>query len=134
MTPDRLPEDDFDERLTATVYSPDFRRAHGEELAARGAAVTALPAAWYSDLEAMLVALGGLDLRSRLGAIVCPVLVLAAALDEVIPVERCRAVAEAIADARFVLHETSGHALVAEEPEWLIRQALDFFAAQRAAG
>jgi hypothetical protein len=42
------------------------------------------------------------------------------------PPERGRALAAAIPGARLAEHPTSGHALVAEEPEWLVERALTF--------
>ncbi|MGB5660405.1 MAG: alpha/beta hydrolase, partial [Thermoanaerobaculia bacterium] len=46
--------------------------------------------------------------------------------DAVIPPEQSRAMAAAIPEARVVEHPTSGHALVAEDPDWLAQQVQTF--------
>lgn len=115
-------------RLIESVYSREFRRRFVEELAARRSLLAAMPDAWWNNLETILEAVASLDVRPHLGAIGCPTLVVIAADDRLMATERSLAVAAAIAGAETRMHETSGHALVAEDPAWLARVALDFFA------
>jgi pimeloyl-ACP methyl ester carboxylesterase len=123
----------FHERLVEEVYSAPFKERFGAELAARGAQVAALPAAWFIDLDGLLAATEILDLRPHLGAIRCPTLIVVAGADRVMPPARSLALAAAIRGAEVRTHETSGHALVAEDPAWLARVALDFLAHHAAA-
>ncbi len=120
------------DRVVEEVYSPAFRERYGAELAARRGQVAALPDAWFEGLESILGAMEKLDLRPHLGAIRCPSLVVIAALDEVIPPERSRALAAAIEGAEVRVHATSGHALVAEDPVWLTEVCADFLRRQAA--
>ena len=120
----------FYRRLVEAVYSDGFRRRFGAELAARGAEVAALPDAWWRNLRTIFDAVSSLDVRSHLGAIRCPTLVVVAGEDRLMPPERSLAVASAIRGAEICIHETSGHALVAEDPRWVAGVALDFFARQ----
>ena len=63
-----------------------------------------------------------------LGGITCPVLVLAAGEDRVMPLERAQALATAIPAARLEVVEGSGHALVVEQPERFVEICLEFLA------
>ncbi len=124
----------FYERLVAEVYSGEFRRRHAAELEARRDQVAALPESWWRGLESILRALEGFDVRPWLGAIRAPTLVAVAAGDRLIPPERSLALASAIAGAETRVHQTSGHALVAEDPEWLAEAVLDFLGRQSTGG
>ena len=119
---------DFHRRLVGTVYSPAFLDRFGGELAARAAQVAAMPDAWWRGLVGIFDAVADLDLRRHLPAVRCPTLVVVAGEDQLMPAGRSLALAAAIADAETRIHETSGHALVAEDPRWLARVALDFLA------
>jgi 3-oxoadipate enol-lactonase len=118
----------FHQRLVEAVYSPGFLERHGAELAARGGQVVALPARWWENLRGIFAAVASLDVRPYLAAIRCPTLIVAAAADRLMPTGRTLALAAAIAGAEARIHETSGHALVAEDPAWLARVSLDFLA------
>lgn len=114
------------DRLVEGVYSAAYVESHREDLAARRRQIARLPDIWFEGLEGILACTEALDLRSCLSAIRCPTLVVIAAGDRVMPAERSRAMAAAIAGARVVEHATSGHALVAEDPEWLAERCLEF--------
>ncbi len=114
------------DRVVEEVYSASFRAKYAEELAGRRAQVAALPDVWFEGIEGILAAMETLDLRPHLSAIRCPTLVVIAAGDEVIPPERSVALASAIRGAQTRVHETSGHALVAEDPSWLSAVCLEF--------
>ncbi len=107
------------DRVVQEVYSPAFRERFGTELASRRVQVAGLPDEWFEGLETILTAMEKLDLRPHLGKIRCPTLVVIAGLDEVIPRQRSLDLAAAIDGAGTEIHETSGHALVAEDPAWL---------------
>jgi pimeloyl-ACP methyl ester carboxylesterase len=121
------------DRLVAEVYSDGYRTERAAELAERRWQIARLPARWFDDLEDILTAVESLDLRSSLAAIRCPTLIVIAAADRTIPPGRSRALAAAIDGAETRIHRSSGHALVAEDPEWLARVALDFLARHRGA-
>ncbi len=118
----------FHERLVAGVYSDGFRRRFGEQLAARRSQVAAMPESWWSGVRGIFEAVAPVDLRPHLGAVRAPTLVVVAAHDGMIPTERSLALAAAIPGAETRIHETSGHALVAEDPAWLAEVSLDFLA------
>lgn len=116
----------FYHRLLEAVYSDGFRERFGAELAARARQVAALPDGWWDNLVTIFDAVATLDLRPRLGAVRCPTLVVVAGDDRLIPARRSHDLAAAVAGAETRVHETSGHALVAEDPRWLARVALEF--------
>ena len=116
------------EVMQAAFYSPDYVAAHCQELAERAAQIAKLPDWWFAGVADLLASLENLDLRSYLGRIACPVLVLAASGDRVMLLEHARALASAIPAARLEVVEGSGHVLVVEQPERFVRSSLDFLA------
>ncbi len=110
------------------LYSPDFVAGHRDELQKTGAQAALLPDSWFMGAAGLLASLENLDLRRYLGAVACPVLVLAAGEDRVMPLDRARALASAIPSARLEVIEGSGHALVVEQPGMFVRSCLDFLA------
>lgn len=117
----------FHDALVREVFSADYVEENAAALAERRRQIAALPAAWFAAVDELLAAVEDLDVRAELGSIRCPTLVVVAADDRIMPPERGRAVARAIPGAEMVEHPTSGHALVAEHPEWLAARALDFW-------
>lgn len=109
----------FHDALIRDVYSPTYLAAHAEELRQRRR--RPLPRAWFRGLLAILTSVEDFDLRPELGAVRCPTLVVHAARDTVMPLDRVRALADGVAGAELRIHPTSGHALVLEDPEWLAR-------------
>ena len=83
-------------------------------------------------LEGLLGALEKVDLGPVLPTIACPVLVLAAERDAAMPLERTKAVADAIPGADLVVVPGSGHALVVEREDEFILLAERFLGARRA--
>jgi 3-oxoadipate enol-lactonase len=108
------------------LYSPGYVATHGEELAERAAQVTLLPDWWFAGAAELLASLENLDLRQYLGRIACPVLVLAAGEDRIMPLDRAKALVSALRLARLEVVEGSGHALVVEQPERLVQSCLDY--------
>ncbi len=113
--------------LEPVVYSPAYVEAHREERALRRKQIEALPTVWFEGLIGLLDSAESFSLRSELAAIRCPTLVVAAELDGFIPLDRCRGLAEAIADAEFRIIKGAGHAVVVEHPEAVVNIALEFF-------
>lgn len=118
----------FHDLLVEDVYSGGFVRDNAEMLAERRRAVASLPDTWFAAVSDLVASVEDFDLRDDLRRIACPTLVVIAGDDRVMPPERGRAAADAIPGARVVEHATSGHALVAEHPEWLARRAMEHFA------
>jgi 3-oxoadipate enol-lactonase len=110
------------------LYSPGYVSAHREELAERAAQVALLPDWWFEGAARLLASLEDLDLRPYLGGITCPVLVLAAAEDRIMPLDRARALVAAIRAARLEVAPGSGHVLVVEQPERFVQSCLDYLA------
>ena len=113
--------------LEPVVYSPAYVEAHREERVLRRKQIASLPTAWFEGLVGLLDSAESFSLRSELGAIRCPTLVVAAELDGFIPLERCRGLAEAIPNADFKIIKGAGHAVVVEQPETIVNLALEFF-------
>ncbi|MCG8459952.1 MAG: alpha/beta hydrolase [Holophagales bacterium] len=116
----------FHDALMRDVYSPEYLEANAAELAERRA--RALPAAWYEGLLGILRSVAHFDLGPELGRIACPTLVVHAAGDAVMPEPRVKALAAAISGAELAVHPTSGHALVSEDPAWLLHTYRRFLA------
>ena len=112
----------------AASYSPHYVAAHHRELTERAAQVAKLPDCWFAGAAALMASLENLDLRPYLARITCPVLVLAAGEDRVMPPEHARALASAIPAARLEMVEGSGHVLVVEQPERFLEICLEFLA------
>jgi 3-oxoadipate enol-lactonase len=116
----------FHDALVGDVYSPEYREAHAEEFAARRQ--QKLPAAWYQGLVGILSSIEAFDLSPVLAQIACPTLVVHAARDQVMPAERVQALVDGIEGAELRIHPSSGHALVAEDPAWLLKTYREFLA------
>ena len=116
----------FHDRLVEDVYSWAWAEENRELLASRREQIGRLPESWFRALDSLLAAVEDFDLTSELGSIVCPTLVVVAGDDRVLPPERGRSVAHAIRGAALVEHPSSGHALVMEQPDWLVARIAEF--------
>lgn len=121
-------------RLIRAVYSPSYRREKIPELRRAGEWVDALPREWFEGLLGILDAIEDLDLRPWLSEIRCPVLVVHAAADTLMPRERARTLAAALPRPEWLEHTHSGHALVVEDPLWLGDACRSFFLRHGARG
>ncbi len=84
--------------------------------------------AWFNELQRETTSpdiagrleeeFGDIDVRALLAEVRCPVLVLHARHDEVIPFEAGRALAGRLPDAAFVPLESRNHVLLEPEPAW----------------
>jgi len=113
--------------LEPVVYSPAYVEAHREERVLRRQQIAALPTQWFEGLVGLLDSAESFSLRSELGAVRCPTLVVAAELDGFIPLERSRGLAEAIPSAGFRIIKGAGHAVVVEQPKTIVDLAIEFF-------
>lgn len=118
--------DRFIDYLVREIYSATFRREHAKALEERSQRFDLLPRAWFEGLDGLLAALETAELDGAAERVACPSLVVLAGDDRVIAPARSRALAAAIDGADLVEHPTSGHALVAEDPRWLVEVYLDF--------
>lgn len=75
---------------------------------------------------------GDIDVRAELERVRCPVLVMHARNDEVIPFEAGRRLAASLPDARFVALEGRNHVLLETEPAWerFLEEIRDFLGAE----
>jgi 3-oxoadipate enol-lactonase len=114
--------------MSEIVYSLAYRTRLAAELEARYAALTSLPARWFTGGAGLLTAIAAMDLTAELAKISCPTLVIAAELDGLMPVERTVAVARAIRGAELVVVRDSGHALVVEDKDRFVALVTAFVA------
>ena len=114
--------------IVEMAYSPAWQEAKKSEIAERRAQARLLPDTWFEGLLGLLDALEGFDLRPHLDAVRCPVLVVAAGEDAVMPPERTEAAARAIRGAELVVLEGSGHAVILEREAEFLELATRFLA------
>ncbi len=112
--------------MLPVFYSPAYLEAHREELEGRRVQMRALPRHWFAAAGAILAAVEAFDLAPYAPMISCPTLVLAAERDRIMPLERARALASAIPDARLSVVAGAGHVLVVENPERFAEECLGF--------
>jgi 3-oxoadipate enol-lactonase len=118
----------FFDLLVEGAYSPAYRQRAAATLATRREQIDQLPLAWFEGVLGMVDAVEAFDLGDRLSAVRAPACVVLSRADAMMDPERSRALAAAIG-AELVEHPNAGHALVAEEPEWIARVLLRFLAA-----
>ncbi len=116
----------FHDVLVEEVFSPTWVAEHRQELKERRVQIAQLPDAWLRALLGLLDCVEKVDLRPHLGKIECPTLVVVAGGDQAMPRKRSLALADALADAEVAELEGAGHALVAEDPKWLVDTCLSF--------
>ena len=118
--------DAFNAHMLDDLYSDDYRAQNEAEIRQRQERTAALPTPWFEGLFGILQAIEDFDLSPYLEAIRCPTWVAHASNDIVMPTEQVLAFAKALPGSELAIHPTSGHALVLEDPEWLVRHYLDF--------
>ena len=116
----------FHDVLVEDVFSPAWASEHREELAVRRGQIAQLPDGWFRALLGLLDCVEAVDLRPHLAKIECPTLVVIAGDDRVMPRKRSQALADTLADAEVTELGGAGHALVAEDPQWLVTTCLEF--------
>jgi pimeloyl-ACP methyl ester carboxylesterase/pterin-4a-carbinolamine dehydratase len=103
---------------------PDATQRHLYEAAV--ASLSAVPRRAYA---AACGALAGFDVRTRLGGMRCPTLVIAGGRDSTVPLAAKEALARAIPGARLVTFDGSGHATNVDQPERFNDTVLQFVGA-----
>jgi 3-oxoadipate enol-lactonase len=116
------------EALLPGTYSPEYLEAQKSALAFHRTWVRAMPAIFFKGFVSMLSSMEGMDLTPNLGAVRCPVLIVAAELDKVFPLERSEALAAGIPNARLEVVPGAPHGIVVERPDVTARLLLDFLA------
>ena len=114
--------------LEPVVYSPAYIESHLEERAMRRAQIGGLPDLWFEGLIGLLDTAHSMRLRDEPAAIRCPTMVVAAELDEFVPLDRARGLAESIVGARFEVLQGTGHAVVVEQAQRVAELCLEFLA------
>ncbi|MES1245785.1 MAG: alpha/beta hydrolase [Acidobacteriota bacterium] len=117
------------EALLPGTYSPEYLEAQKTALAFHKTWVRAMPTIFFKGFVSMLSSMEGLDLTPSLGAVRCPTLIVSAEHDKVFPVERSKALAAGIPDARLEIVPGAHHGIVVERPDVTARLLLDFLAA-----
>lgn len=112
--------------LEPVVYSAGWLASHRAERAQRRAQIAALPRGWFEGLIGLLDSTDSVVLAGELSSIRCPTLIVAAELDGFIPLERTRALADAIPGARFEVIKGAGHAVVVEQHRRVVELCLEF--------
>ncbi len=115
------------------AFSDAWAREHAAELAARRAAVSMLPVAWFEGLDSLLATLEDLDLTEALPLVSCPVLVVLAGEDRTMPRARTEALARGLRGARLLEVPGAGHAFVAERPLAVVQILTQFLSSIDAA-
>ena len=112
--------------IEPVVFSPAWIEEHRAERAARRAQIAAFPDMWFETTIGLLDAAHSVHLREELGAIRCPVLVVASELDGFVTVEEVREFSRRIEGARFEIIEGAGHAVVVEQPQRIVELCVEF--------
>ena len=100
------------------MFPPEFAAAYPAVIDERKRALAAVEPQCFARA---CLALAGLDLGDRLGAIRNPVLIMCGALDQTTPAPLARALAGLIPGARYEEIPGSGHCPMLEQPDALVR-------------
>ena len=103
-------------------FTPSFRESHPEVVEWAGGMLRNTPAEGYAGC---CEAIRDADLRSRLGAIRAPTLVVAGADDPAAPAEEAELIRDSVPDARLVVVEQAAHLANVEQPEAVTQAVLE---------
>jgi 3-oxoadipate enol-lactonase len=103
-------------------FTPQFRESQPNAVEWAGGMLRNTPAEGYAGC---CEAIRDADLRSRLGAIRAPTLVVAGAEDPAAPVEEAQLIRDSIPDARLVVVEQAAHLANVEQPEAVTQAVLE---------
>jgi 3-oxoadipate enol-lactonase len=103
-------------------FTPPFRESRPEAVEWAGGMLRNTPAEGYAGC---CEAIRDADLRSRLGAIRAPTLVVAGAEDPAAPVEEAELIRDSTPDARLVVVEQAAHLANVEQPEAFTQAVLE---------
>lgn len=103
-------------------FTPDFRTSHPGVVEWSGRMLRETPAEGYAGC---CEAIRDADLRSRLGGIRAPTLVIAGADDPAAPPDQAELIHDSIPDARLVVIPQAAHLANVEQPEKITQAVLD---------
>lgn len=112
--------------LLPRTYTAEYLQAQSGAFGFYRQWVAHLPDVWFRGLAAILSTLEGLDLTPHLGAIRCPVLVVAAEGDRTFPPEHSRALSAGISGSRLEILPGGSHGLIVEQSERVMEILLGF--------
>ncbi len=104
-------------------FTPAFAREHPETVQDMRSRLCAISPEGYAGC---CEAIDGMDLRSALGAIRVPTLVVAGEADPATPPEHGRAIAQTVPDAEFAVLPDAAHIAAVEQAEPVTALILDF--------
>jgi 3-oxoadipate enol-lactonase/4-carboxymuconolactone decarboxylase len=110
------------EGVVARWFTPDFFSSTPETVERAARMLRETNAEGYAGCCA---AIRDMDLRSRLGEIRAPTLVIAGADDPAIPLDHAELIHDSIPDARLVIIPRAAHLANVEQPETVTRAILD---------
>lgn len=103
-------------------FTPAFRASHQETLEWAGRMLRETPAEGYAGC---CEAIRDADLRSRLGVISAPTLVIGGADDPAAPVDQAELIHDSIPGARLLVVDRAAHLANVEQPEAITRAVLE---------
>jgi 3-oxoadipate enol-lactonase len=103
-------------------FTLDFRTSHPDVVEWSGRMLRETPAEGYAGC---CEAIRDADLRSRLGEVRAPTLVIAGADDPAAPPDQAELIQDSIPDARLVVIEQAAHLANVEQPEKITQAVLD---------
>ena len=113
--------------LAPTAFSRAFLEAQPRDFVdTRARQIASLPPSFFDGIAGIMRTLRETHLSDAFPRIAAPTLVIGAALDQTVPVEHSRAIAQKIAGARLVVLEGCGHAAVVEATEAVLRETRSF--------
>ena len=110
------------ETVVERWFTPAFRESRPAALEWAGRMLLGIPAEGYAGC---CEAIRDMDLRSRLGEIQAPTLVIAGADDPAIPLDHAELIRDSIPDARLLVIPRAAHLANVEQPETVTRAILD---------
>ncbi|SMC79598.1 alpha/beta fold hydrolase [Papillibacter cinnamivorans] len=120
--------DTYYDEFVPFVYSPAYFEAHKETIYQRKEMIRPLITKEYCDsIVRLSKSVEGYDIRSRLGEIQAPVLVVGCDQDYLTPMPQQRMLAERIPSAKFVLIPGAGHGVVFEDSYAIVMLMLGWF-------
>jgi pimeloyl-ACP methyl ester carboxylesterase len=108
------------------TFSREYRERHMAALAARRAAIVALPREWFAGLVGLLAAIEDLDLSGILPQVGCRTLVLGGGRDETFPLWHSQSLAAALPHARLRIVPNGSHGMLLESPAVVLESLVEF--------
>lgn len=116
----------FFKAITPWNYSSEYLIRNRELLQKRQDAIASFPPDFFTGFVRLLRSFQKLNITGKLNRITCPTLVISAEKDILKPPALGRIIHQNIRDSEFVIVPGSGHAVVLEKPEEIIRLVYGF--------